>query len=99
MSRDLSAPIGPILFLDDVWAVNLRLTALFITEKNEAPPSIELATDAAHPVLIAEFDNATVWRVRFALPADRPPAYSWNGDTCDVASDLTGDLRLAYPGG
>ena len=96
MFNQITATIGPILFLDDVRGRQMHIAALFITGKNDPPPPIELATDAAHPVPIAEFDHATVWRARFSLPADRPSAYAWNGDTYDVAGDLTGDLRLAY---
>ncbi len=32
----------------------------------------------------------------FALPADRASTYDWDGQRFEVASDLTGDLRLAY---
>ena len=45
---------------------------------------------------LADNDDATVWRVRFSLPADRSSAYGWEGDRYEVAGDLTGDLRLAY---
>ncbi len=96
MFNQITQTIGPILFLDDVRGRQMHIAALFITEKNTAPPPIKLAVDAVHPVAIAEFEHATVWRARFALPADQASTYSWNGESYGVAGDLTGDMRLAY---
>ena len=97
MSTRITAPLGPILFLDDVRAHRMRLAALFITGPEAAPPPpIEFEGGTARPEQIAAFDHARVWRARFSLPADRPSEYAWNGDTYQVAGDLTADLRLAY---
>jgi hypothetical protein len=95
MSPVLALPVGPILFLDEVAAGELRLAALFATA-GEEPPPVETRTGEVRALPLARYDRATVWRARFALPADRPSSYAWNGTTYDVASDLTGDLRLAY---
>jgi alkaline phosphatase D len=85
-----------VLCLDGVENGQLRLSALFITEGRDEPPPVELASGAARVMPLASYDHATVWRARFSLPADRPSDYGWNGNTYDVAGDLTGDLRLAY---
>jgi hypothetical protein len=75
----------------------MRLSALFITKRDAAPPPpIESSGDTTYPESIAAFDHATVWRARFSLPADRGSEYTWNRETYTVAGDLTGDLRLAY---
>ncbi len=96
MSLLITSPIGPILFVDDVEERTLRLSAIFITAKGDGPPPVELDHGEARPVVLAEYDQATVWRARFGLPADRASSYVWNGETFEVASDLTGNLRLAY---
>ncbi|CAM3252730.1 alkaline phosphatase D family protein [Paracoccus nototheniae] len=72
------------------------LSALFIVAAGDVPPPVELPGSAVPAVALADYAHATVWRVRFALPADRASSYRWNGETFEVAGDLTGDLRLAY---
>lgn len=47
MSRRMTAPIGPILFPDDVRADQMRLSALFIIGKDSVPPPVKLATNCA----------------------------------------------------
>lgn len=74
----------------------MHLSALFAGPRGVAPPPVELTTGMALPVCLAEYDHATVWRARFKLPAHGPSTYGWNGDSYEIASDLTGDLRLAY---
>ncbi|MCG6122243.1 MAG: alkaline phosphatase D family protein [Microvirga sp.] len=96
MAFSLAFPIGPVLFLDDVENGRLRLSALFITAKGDQPAPVELGTETARAELLADYENATVWRARFSLPADRSSAYAWNGENYEIAGDLTGDLRLAY---
>ncbi len=96
MSLQITSPIGPVLFLDCVENGELRLSALFITAKGIEPSSVELPSGPARAVALAEYDDATVWRARFSLPADRSSAYKWQGESYEVAGDLTGDLRLAY---
>ncbi|WP_121066009.1 alkaline phosphatase D family protein [Chachezhania antarctica] len=88
--------IGPILVLDDVRAREMRLSALFITERNVTPPPVEAGKATVTPEQIAVFDEASVWRARFSVPADRASEYVWNGETYAVAGDLAGDFRIAY---
>jgi hypothetical protein len=95
MPSALSLPVGPILFLDEVAEDELRLAALFATA-GEEPQPIHIGTSEVRAQPLAQYDRAAVWRARFALPADRPSTYAWNGTTYEVAGDLTGDLRLAY---
>jgi alkaline phosphatase D len=96
MSFQITSPIGPVLFLDDVESGQLRLSALFVTEKGDEPPPVELATGTARAVPLADYDHAAVWRARFSLPADRPSTYRWDGESYEVGGDVTRDLRLAY---
>mgnify|MGYP003116628872 FL=1 len=96
MTGSRPAITGPILLLDDLRDGCMHLAALFITDRNVKPPPVTLPTGTAAPVSIATFGDAAVWRVRFALPADRASSYDWNGDTYAVASDMTDDLRAAF---
>lgn len=91
-----SAPLGPILFLDAVEGAVLHLAALFVSDDETPPPPIFVDEAPIAPDLLTRFDNVVVWRIRFALPADRNGAYRWNDIDFPVASDLTGDLRIAY---
>lgn len=96
MMLENSRPIGPVLILDDVRDRAMRVSALFIAAHDDPPLPVE-TDDGTHPAEpLARFDAATVWRARFALPADRPSSYGWDGQTFEVASDLTGALRIAY---
>jgi hypothetical protein len=91
------APIlGPILFVDDVRDGALHLAALFIAAGDAVPGELDAGAGPVAPAPLAEVPGHTVWRARFTLPADRPSAYAWGGAVYPVASDLTGDLRLAY---
>lgn len=96
MQNQITSQIGPVLFLDDVLGGALNLSALFITQKGDAPSPISANGTDRRAAVIAEYDGATVWRTRFSLPADRSSRYRWNGQTYEVAGNLTGDLRIAY---
>ena len=96
MTGSRPAIIGPILLLDNLSDGCMHLAALFITDRHVAPPPMTVPTGMAAATCIATFDDAAVWRVRFALPADRASSYLWNGTTYAVASDMTGDLRAAF---
>ncbi len=95
MVYQISHPIGPVLFLDDVSAGQMHLAALFITG-GDAPAGVSVEGQDFNPEEIARYDQATVWRTRFKLPADAPSEYSWNGTSYPIAGDLSGDLRLGY---
>jgi len=88
--------IGPILILDNIENGRLTLSALFIVEGKERPPDVKTSEAMHAPEILAQFDSATVWRVRFNLPSDRPSEYRWNGEIYPVAGDLRGDLRIAF---
>ena len=97
MRFQITSPIGPVLFLDDLDGDRMRLSALFITPADDAPPPpLLLEEGSVTPACLARFRQATVWRARLVVPADRPSAYEWNGTRHEIAGDLTGDLRLAY---
>ena len=95
MRFQVTSTIGPVLFLDDLDAGRMRLSALFITPLGEAPPpAVVLEGDEVTPICLARFDRAMVWRARFSLPADRTSSYGWNGATYEVAGDMTGALKV-----
>ncbi|WP_349360680.1 alkaline phosphatase D family protein [Stappia sp.] len=96
MQLQITSPLGPILILDDIEAGRMHLSALFIAARGEAVAPLDAPHGPVPPAPLAHYDRATVWRARFALPADRPSQYRWNGTTYEVAGDLTGDLRIAY---
>lgn len=88
--------IGPILILDDVENGQMQLSALLIVARGGIVLPFDLPYGKVQPILLAEYDHATVWRARFTLPANRASEYRWSGTNYVVAGDLTGDLRLAY---
>ncbi len=90
------APIGPVLILDDIAQGRMHLAALFISPSDDRPAPIITAEGTAQPVALDSCDSTSVWRTRFTLPTDRAGWYEWNGVRYDVASDLRGDLRIAY---
>ena len=86
----LHLPVGPILFLDEVADGELRLAALFATERGGAAADRHRHGRSPRPA-----SRALRQRHRLARPlrpAGRPPSsYTWNGTAYDVAGDLTGD--------
>ncbi|ORE94199.1 hypothetical protein ATO13_09001 [Stappia sp. 22II-S9-Z10] len=88
--------IGPVLFLDAAEGGTLHLAALFIAAEDAAPSPVETAEGIAAPEKIAVYDTVSVWRARFAVPADRASTYRWNGETYEVAGAMGGDLAIAY---
>lgn len=96
MTDDIAQTIGPVLVLDDLSDGRMALAALFIAPKDETPGPI-LAEGTAYPAeVLARYDRATVWRLRFSLPADRASSYIWDDRTFAVAGDFGADLRLGY---
>ncbi|UOM36349.1 alkaline phosphatase D family protein [Acuticoccus sp. I52.16.1] len=96
MTLHTPPPTGPVLILDDVRDGRIHLAALFIAPEGAPPAPIETADGAVAPTPLARYDAATVWRARFAIPADRTSTYTWRGETHEVAGDLRADLRIAY---
>ena len=89
-------PVGPVLILDDLRPGGMALSALFLCPPGEVPPPVTVGDDSIAPQLLAEPPGFTLWRARFVLPADRPSRYGWNGQSYEVAGDLTGDLRIGF---
>ncbi|MEO0819171.1 MAG: alkaline phosphatase D family protein, partial [Pseudomonadota bacterium] len=96
MTHPQPPAIGPILFLDAVDGAECRLSALFVLPGAAAPAPIECEGRHYAAERLTEHADHAVHRIRFAVPADRPSAYRWNGETFALASDLSGDLRLAF---
>lgn len=96
MPLEIPHVLGPILILDDIAGDRMVLSALFVTPDGDAPAPLIVDGAPVAPVVLAREGAATVWRARFALPADRMSSYGWDGQRFEVAGDLGGDLRLAY---
>ncbi|WP_341860772.1 alkaline phosphatase D family protein [Gymnodinialimonas sp. 57CJ19] len=88
--------LGPLLILDHVAQGRMQLAAVFVAPPGQPVPPVRVAgTDVPAQPLLA-YGSAQLWRARFAVPADAPSFYEWNGTRFDLASDLGGDLRLAF---
>ena len=87
---------GPILILDDLRDGQMQLAALFIAPKGQTVPPVSLDGMDRQAEPLAEYASVSVLRARFALPADRPSSYQWNGQSFEVAGGFGGDMRIAY---
>ncbi|WEJ82039.1 alkaline phosphatase family protein (plasmid) [Paracoccus versutus] len=87
---------GPILHFRGMAGQGIRLAAIVIRPKDEpAPPPIRLSGSEIPARRIAEIAGIAAWRHDFTLtPADR--GYEFEGRFHAVATDLSGDLRLAF---
>lgn len=94
---DDEATIGPILFARGADDRSCRLAALVILPDGRPPPALvpDGGPQAVPESLYARFGR-TVWRYDFALPVGRDVAYRLGDISHPVATDLTGDLRVAY---
>lgn len=88
--------LGPLLILDQIAQGQMHLAAVFVAPPGQPVPPVRVAgTDVPVQPLLA-YGSAQLWRARFAVPADAPSFYEWDGTRFDLASDLSGDLRLAF---
>ncbi|MEX3014648.1 alkaline phosphatase D family protein [Gymnodinialimonas hymeniacidonis] len=88
--------LGPLLILDDIANGRMHLAAIFVAPPGQSPGPVSTTDETVAPTELLHYDSAILYRARFSVPADAPSSYSWNGETYALASDLTGDLRLAY---
>ena len=70
---------GPILFLDDIDDTSIKIAALFIAPRGVSVPQVRVDGVSLPAGRLAEFKDATVWRVRFGLPLGGRSEYEWNG--------------------
>ena len=90
-------PAGPILLARGADARTCRMAALLATpDDHEPPPLVPGDAEPVRPSMLHRAAGWTVWRYDFALPADRPAGYRLGDRTYPVATDLTGDIRIAY---
>ncbi len=88
--------LGPLLILDDIADGQMHLAAIFVAPHGQTVPPLRVGDRDIPCQPLLGYTAAQLFRARFAVPTDAPSSYSWNGETYDLASDLTGDLRLAY---
>lgn len=88
--------LGPVLIVDHVADARMHLAAVFVAPSGMDIPPIRLAGSDVPATFLISYGATEVWRARFDLPADAPSSYDWNGATYPVASNLSGDLRLAF---
>jgi alkaline phosphatase D len=96
MQSRSSGLIGPILIVDDISGGQIRLAALVIARRNEAPPPFETGNAEIALQRLAEGSGISVWRARFSVPANARSRYRFGNDSFEIASDLTRDMRIAY---
>ena len=90
-------PVGPILFARGRQENGLRLSAITVLARQREPSELRpMDGDAIAPVELGFGPDRVVWRYDFDLPAARDAFYRLDGTAYRVASDLTGDLRIAY---
>ncbi|MFA9459499.1 alkaline phosphatase D family protein [Thiohalorhabdus sp. Cl-TMA] len=90
-------PIGPILFARGADAESTAFSALLVLpEDSPAPPLHPEGGEAVPPEQIHHCVGVRAWRYDFRLPARRRATYALEGRSYEVATDLTGDLRIAY---
>ena len=92
---DPAATIGPVLVLDDIANGEMRLSALVVAPRDEAPPPIRLGAREVSPSVLLTCGARALWRARFEVPAQGASSYAWNGARYEVAG-LGRDLRLAF---
>ncbi|KIC15757.1 alkaline phosphatase D family protein [Leisingera sp. ANG-Vp] len=97
MSSSPTGPVtGPILILDAICDGRMQLAALFLAPKGFPVPPVEAEGIIHPPENLADYTEISVHRARFTLPADRPSAYFWNGQSFQVAGGFCGGMRMAY---
>lgn len=88
--------LGPLLILDDVADGQMHLAAVFIAAPGQTPAPLCVGGTTVPLQPLLAYGSARLFRARFALPVDAPSVYEWEGQTFEVASDLSGDLRIAF---
>ena len=88
--------LGPLMILDHVAEGQLHLAAVFVAPPGHDVPPIRVDGGTVPVQPLTAFGDTQLWRARFALPANAPAAYQWNDENFEVASDLSGDLNIAY---
>ncbi|WP_111429964.1 alkaline phosphatase D family protein [Rhodobacteraceae bacterium DSL-40] len=89
--------IGPILYLRGCDRERLRLAALVVTPEGEGtPPALETDAGPVSPERIWQCGGRDVLRYSFDLPATAGAAYRFDGESFEVAADLSGDLHIGF---
>lgn len=90
-------PPGPILFAREMGETAARLTLLSFTEAGAGPPMIDAAGgQASDPAEVLTRAGLTAWLCDLTLPVGPGVSYCVDGTTYPVATDLTGDCRIAF---
>ncbi len=92
-----TAATGPILIARGSDGRRCLLAALLVTGDRDEPPP--LSADGAEPVgptLLLRRIGRAFWRYDFALPIEARAAYRLGDREFGVATDLTGDMRIAF---
>ncbi len=86
---------GPMLFLRAVEAAGVRVAATCIRAEGAPPPRFETDDRVWEAEPLVTRCDATLWRAEMVLPAEHG-AYSCDGARHEVATDMAGDLTLAF---
>lgn len=88
--------IGPVLILDDILGDAMHLSALFIGQGDTPPGPVHIGGQQVFATLLLGCGARTLWRARFAVPADQPSRYRWDGAEFELAGGVAGDMRIAF---
>ncbi len=91
---DRAPDTGPMLFLRAAEAGGLRVAATCIRAEGAPPPRFETDRDWEAEPLVTRA-GATLWRAEMVLP-EGSGGYACDGARHEVATDMTGDLGLAF---
>ncbi|CAM4010285.1 alkaline phosphatase D family protein [Palleronia rufa] len=91
---DALTPTGPMLFLRSASPQGVRVAATCLRPQGAPAPVIRTDRDHEARALVTRA-GATLWRADLDLPAGGA-RYSCDGTAYDVATDLGGDLTVAF---
>lgn len=88
---------GPILFARGADESVCRMAVVLVTRAADPAPRVEVEDGAAGaPQCLARLFDHAVWRVDLRFPVRSIAHYVVNGRRFDVATDLRGDLAIAF---
>jgi len=93
----MSRRVGPVLLARGADSTHLSLSAILALRTGREPPVLFAnGQPAQEPKGILDQSAFTVWRYDFSLPLDRNCHYRLADTVYPVATDLDGDMRIAF---
>lgn len=93
----MSRRVGPILLARGADTTDIALSAILALRAGIEPPTLFANEQAgAAPAVVLEESGFSVWRYDFSLPLDSNCHYRLGDTVYPVATDLSGDMRIAF---